>query len=1271
MKKFNKIVSTLLAVLMLLSSFSVLAFAEEDVKASYEYDTNKQTLTYLDGKVIAKNEFGENKQANGVFETETYPGTTTPIVVDTAQERIQYMDLRLEKDGYRLYVDAYSGEIAVENIATGETLFSNPYDVGSTKADDTIKEQLLSQIVVKYQDITQNNAENTFYSFTEATKREQIDVRNIKNGIRIEYSIGREQAKVLVPMVIERSSFEKNILTPMTEALGEDDWYLGRFKSFYLEVFAEKYQGESLDHYEKQYPLLKKMDFYIFDDKQKTDPKLAWAEQMIKTYAPDYTFDDLDEDHLLTGYESEDKNPPLFRMALEYTLTTDGLSVRLPANGIRFNETLYRLVSVDILPYMGAAANPGAGYSFFPDGSGTLFDFEKIQEAGATTTVTSKVYGQDFAYHTITGKHQEDIRYPVFGMVDTYDIVKATGNDFIASDYAGFAPEDIPEKVEKKRGFFAIIEEGDAMMEITSYHEATAHKYNSVKVTVYPRPQDTYNVADAISVSGVGGQWTVVSSRKYTGGYRIKYVMLTPDEVAREKQVSDTYDCSYVGMALAYRHYLIKKGVLTKLTADDVKADIPLYIETFGTIPTIEKILSIPITVMTPLATFEDIQTMYDDFSTQGINNINFILTGYNDGGMYSGVAYDVDWERSVGGKKGFKQLVEYATEKGFGIYPDFDFVYHSNNTLFDGVTVRKHLVKTIDNRYANKREYSSTKQTHLSFFELIISPAYFSKFYEHLTKDYKKFNPLGISVSTLGNSLNSDFDEDEPYNREDAKKFTVDAFEYLDKNYDSVMTSGGNSFAWKYVDHITDIALDSSRYAQAGAAVPFLGMVLHGYVQMAGEPINMEGNIDYALLKAIENGASLKFILSYRNTENLKDFYDLSKYYSIRYDIWFDDVVSIYKELNSVLASVQTSAIVNHYFVNGTRVPDLDELISDADSIMAQAIARENEKLAAANDAGRVALLNARLAILDAYTAIAETSTSINKAYDTFVKTEVTVSGSVSKVDRIERLEALIAKLNVLPDELAELQGDLETLNAELAALEAELAALEAELETLNADATNNAEAITAKKAEITAKKSEITAKNKEITAKDKEITAKNKEIDNAPKDIKKLVDEGYTAANKLFAEVDAFAIFAEKARAAYELLVADGSTNAELLAELEVKLNAVEAENERVAGLWTAVLAANQTIYEKAVAVNNSVQAYKAPVRQETNVDEETTPEDVAQGGSNKYASDDNKIAYVEYENGVAFLLNFNNYAVRAEFNGNVYLINAYDYLVVGSAK
>ena len=1233
MKKFNKIVSLLLAVLMLFSAFGISTFAAEtDNKPVYEFNTVKQTLDYFKGQVLAYDDNGKQiLDGNGKPTTVNKENSDEPIIIDTAAKRLEYMDLRLEKDGYRFYVDAYSGEVAVENIRTGQTMFSNPYDAGSTTSVDSIKAQLLSQIVVKYADLSQNNAENIFYSYTEAAQRGQIDIKNIKNGIRVEYSIGREQAKMLVPMMIEKSSFEKNIYEPMVEAMGEDSWELAKFMSFYIYQGKDKYTGDALTAAIKKYPILKNMDFYVIDDSA-SEIDRARMEQNIKTYAPDYTFDDLDEDHLLTGYESEDENPPLFRMALEYTLNEEGLSVRLPANGIRFNETLYRLTSIDILPYMGAAANPGAGYTFFPDGAGTLFDFEKIQETGATTTVTSKVYGQDFAYHTITGKHQEEIRYPVYGVVDTYDVIKETGEEFSAADYAKAKAEEIPELAEKQRGFVAIVEEGDAMMEITTYHEVRSHKYNTVKVSVYPRPKDTYNVKDAISV-GSNSDWTVVSSRKYTGSYRIKYVMLTPDDVAEEAGLEKSYDCSYVGMAFAYRDYLINKGVLTKLTADDVKEDIPLYIETFGTIPTTEKILSVPVTVMTPLTSFEDITTMYDNLSSQGITNINFIMTGYNDKGMYSGVDYDVKWEKAVGGKKGFEELVAYAKEKGFGVYPDFDFVYHTGNTLTDGVSLKKHLVKTIDDRYANKQEYSATKQSYLSFFELLISPAYMDRFYQHLTEKYMKYDPIGISISTLGNSLNSDFDEDEPYNREDSKFFTVEALTYLDEKYDNIITSEGNAFTWKYVDHITDIALDSSRYSQAGASVPFLGIVLHGYIQTAGTPINMEGNIDYALLKAIENGASLKFILSYRNTNKLKNTgtsndktqRDLSTYYSIRYDIWFDDVVSIYTELNSLLADVQTAAISDHKFVEGVRVPDADELISDAQALMAEIAAKEQEILDTANDATRVKLLKARLAILNNYYAKDVAIEDIKSIDTKLYQYETNVNGAAVFVDRVEQLNTFIEVYN--------------TNVAELEALKAELAELEK-------DAENNA--------------SEITAKNKEITSKNRDVT---KATDN----IRKLVNEAYTHTNNIVKKTDALEILIKEAREAYEILAEDGSTRAELLEELKTLVEEFEAMFAEVAPMKAnAVEYCQETLFDIFGEVVTSLKKYEVPVVEEI-VEEEVVVEESA----NKYASDDNKIAYVEYENGVAFLLNFNNYAVRTEFNGTVYTISAYDYLVIGSAN
>ena len=319
--------------------------------------------------------------------------------------------------------------------------------------------------------------------------------------------------------------------------------------------------------------------------------------------------------------------------------------------------------------------------------------------------------------------------------------------------------EDVESVYKEDRGFVAIIEEGDSLATLSTNHTSGVHKYNYVEMQFYPRPRDNMNLANIISV-GSNAQWTVVSSRKYVGNYKIRYIMLTDEKIAEEKGITDYYAPTWMGMAQAYRDYLVSKGDLTKLTEADVNEDIPLYLQTFGTIETVEKILSVPVNVMTPLTTFEDIKTIYDDLAESGITNIKFRLTGFANGGMYSQVPYNLKWEKSVGGKDGYEELVKYANEKGFGIFPDFDFVYASGetDTLFDGLSLKKHAVRTINDQYTSKRYYSATMQTYVGRYELAISPAYFTHFYNKLSENLLKYYPegckSGISVATLGTVL-------------------------------------------------------------------------------------------------------------------------------------------------------------------------------------------------------------------------------------------------------------------------------------------------------------------------------------------------------------------------------------------------------------------------------------------------------------------------------------------------------------------------------------
>ena len=957
MKK--RIVSMMLALLMAFGTFGFSCLIPTTVSAAESTATQGDEVFVEDEKYVSIVDAALN------------------TAYESAQDKIdsdENMRPAAKYGAYELYVNDYTGEIAFKDTATGQILLSNPYNVPNYNSiTPAIRAQLLSQIEIGYTDIEANSTKPAFYSYTEAAARGQIKVSNSKNGILVEYTMGREDSNYLVPGRITEIRMQEQIyanIFPYTIEIdldgdGTKETYFETIEDFTEEIlFAEGirellkatitdefeqarvlqafddlrklasfYELITYDQlktnptYEKDYGKYVKEDVSIYVRKKEVSvaKELNRLEGKIKEYCPNYTFDEMLKDHAETGYEEEAANPPLFKLALQYTLTDDGLTVRLPANGIRFDHSVYQLDYVTLLPFFGAGDLNDDGYLFYPDGSGAILYYEDLAKKSGVT-LTGKVYGTDYAYHVISGKHQESIRMPVFGLVNekTTTETDAEGNTTTSTSTTGFV---------------AILEEGDAMANITASCKPALHNYASVYTTFYPRPKDTYDLSGTVT-SGSNTSWTVEASRKYTGSYEMHIYMLS-DESAKptlEAAERDYFEASYVGMANAYRQYLMTQvNVLTPLAETDVTdGSIPLYIEAFGTVPDIKRILSIPVDVDVPLTTFADVEKMYQEISTNGISNVQFKLTGFANGGMYSTYPAKLKWMSEVGGKSGFNSLLENAKREGYGVYPEFDFMYINEEGLFDGVSLKAGAARTIDNRYSNKRVFNATYQEFVTYHDICVTPVMVEEYYARFAKKFSKYDPLGISVSTLGSDLNSDFGKKNPTNREEAKEIISGVLEQMSKDYGGkIMSSGGNAYALKYVEHLLDAAVDSSRFVDVSRSVPFVGMVLHGSVNFAGGALNMAGNTDYQILKAIENGASLYFMLSYDNTNLLKKYEDLSQYYSVNYKIWagtYDEdgnltepgkLFETYNTVNNAIGHLQTSLIVDHQFLIGERVPD------------------------------------------------------------------------------------------------------------------------------------------------------------------------------------------------------------------------------------------------------------------------------------------------------------------------------------------------------------
>ncbi len=891
-----------------------------------------------------------------------YPSTE----YESMAEKLSTMTLMYESEeyGYAMYFDTQSGEFALKNLKTGELTFSNPYDVatnsessatGSDANADPIRHALLSQIVIEYSDKSAENPTPTLMlSYTKAALAGgQIQFKNIEDGVRVEYALGDVETKRLIPVWIDAERFETQILS-ILDARKND------FTSDEIQTYNGIRTGTSIYK-----PVGPASDGAVYDPKSvavaedpntfrylvenpgKTIYVLATnsartkknIENLIRKYVPDYTFDKLEEDHEITGYEGNEKELPLFRLAVEYTIDKDGLTASIPAKSIRYNETNYTLENIYLLPYfgcttlksMGAETVEGGkytkngGYIFIPDGSGTLLTYYKADGTPKTGAQAQVLYGSDYALENLDGDriiaNAEVWRLPVFGLTETSvvstsvsrgDYRPVLGNKTVTQDYA--------------RGFFAIIEEGDSFATISAQLRQMPFgggdtEYSTVYAKFSVKQSDTVTVGAS---RGDNKTLSATNPAKYTGNYTVRYILLSDPTMSEAKGI-EYYDPSYIGMAEAYRDQLIAQGALDELQTGEVESNLPLYIHSFGALDTEDTILSFPVTVEKPLTTFADVMTMADQLKGDGITNVNFILEGFANGNMTTPYypSY-LKWNKTVGGKDGFEELLTYAKVNGIGLYPEFDFTTVSRVKAFSGFSYRKHAAQSMSGVYTTRRDYDPVYQVISKFgVRNIVSTGVYLELFGKFAKDYNEYQVGAIASLALGSDLNSDFNEDYPISREDSKQNVQALLAEMKATQGNVLIQGGNAYALPSASDVVDIPLDNSNNQISSYSVPFMGIVLHGYMNYAGGVINTEGDIKYEVMKSLENGAALYFLLSYQNTSEIKSAMqmNLNKNYSVAYTTWYNEVVEQYKTLNGAIGNLQTAQITGHEFVTAFRL--------------------------------------------------------------------------------------------------------------------------------------------------------------------------------------------------------------------------------------------------------------------------------------------------------------------------------------------------------------
>lgn len=583
-----------------------------------------------------------------------------------------------------------------------------------------------------------------------------------------------------------------------------------------------------------------------------------------------FTEDDYYEQMEIAGIEKPEQVS--FIIPLEYRLDEDGILVSIPTGKIKeFGEA--KIYRIQLLRYMGATGQDEKGYMVVPNGSGSIIKFNngKINAAD----YSQYIYNLDPIADGITQtEYTEKPRLELFGI----------------------CKED--------SSLLVTIEEGASLANITAGIGGKYSTYN------YAYPSFMLRVYDILSIFGSTGDAAdlpIVVRDIYDVNISVKYTLLTKEHGG------------YSGLANYYRQRLLDEGILTLKNSN---GDIPFYYDVIGGVKKTAYFLGTQYLSVSPITTFEEAGEISDDLLSNGIKNQVMNFQGWFNGGYYHDVTDKVKVLRKLGGKSGLEKLNKKVEDNGGAFYADaaLQNVTYISKRYSPYHETSRYYGAGYYGYFANVNPAHFSKLSTLGYPEtayLIVSPKFLPRYTDGLIKGINKFDISGISLRDLGDVLHSDHKRTNIINREEALDVVLAQFDKLEDTGKKLLISGGNGYSLKYASDIINAPLNDNKFFIIDESIPLYQMIIHGCIDYAGGIINFYDDIDRSelTLKLIEYGASPHYMFTAKSANEMK-YTGLHKYYSTSYEIWKEEAVNMYRDVNEVLSQVSGEAMIDYEII-------------------------------------------------------------------------------------------------------------------------------------------------------------------------------------------------------------------------------------------------------------------------------------------------------------------------------------------------------------------
>ena len=182
--KLKNIICYVLSFLLIFSAFApCMIVGADETEEKAETTEIAETAEETEGEVAEEGEEEEGYKLAKDYIKEGYVNE---------DHKLSEMTMYFEDEKYEIWGLEETGEVAFRVKATGQILLTNPYDVPTSKSSDAVKQDLLSQIIMTYKD--GGGALVNFNTYKDAAAYGQIKMSKTRQGLRVDYTLGKEQA---------------------------------------------------------------------------------------------------------------------------------------------------------------------------------------------------------------------------------------------------------------------------------------------------------------------------------------------------------------------------------------------------------------------------------------------------------------------------------------------------------------------------------------------------------------------------------------------------------------------------------------------------------------------------------------------------------------------------------------------------------------------------------------------------------------------------------------------------------------------------------------------------------------------------------------------------------------------------------------------------------------------------------------------------------------------------------------------------------------------